>query len=187
MASPKCPPSAPQRLENTTRKFSGSSDLARPKSMVCMKAVPFRKHRNMRSSATTLSGRRDRTEPPLAVKFTKVTRASTMDDIVTEHAGSILRVQLNRPTKRNAMTSAMYLALAGIFNEAANDENTRVILWHGAGDSFCAGNDIEDFLKKILDIVACAERISRAVPKDDTRVLVVRRLVEDACESQVHG
>jgi enoyl-CoA hydratase/carnithine racemase len=70
-----------------------------------------------------------------------------MDDIVTEHSGSILRVQLNRPTKRNAMTSAMYLALAAIFNEAANDENTRVVLWHGAGDSFCAGNDIEDFLK----------------------------------------
>jgi enoyl-CoA hydratase/carnithine racemase len=70
-----------------------------------------------------------------------------MGDIVTEQAGSILRVQLNRPTKRNAMTSAMYVALAGIFNEVANDENTRVVLWHGAGDLFCAGNDIEDFLK----------------------------------------
>src|SRR5258707_4938147 len=70
-----------------------------------------------------------------------------MDDIVTQHVGSILRVQLNRPTKRNAVTSAMYVALAGIFNEAANDENTRVVLWHGAGDSFCAGNDLEDFLK----------------------------------------
>ena len=70
-----------------------------------------------------------------------------MDEIVTEQAGSILSVQLNRPTKRNAMTSAMYLSLAGIFNKAANDENTRVVLWHGAGDSFCAGNDIEDFLK----------------------------------------
>ena len=70
-----------------------------------------------------------------------------MGDIVTEQAGSILRVQLNRPTKRNAMTSAMYVALAGTFNEVANDENTRVVLWHGAGDLFCAGNDIEDFLK----------------------------------------
>jgi len=70
-----------------------------------------------------------------------------MDEIVTERTGSILRIQFNRPTKRNAMTSAMYLALAGIFNEAANDENTRVVLWHGAGDSFCAGNDLEDFLK----------------------------------------
>jgi enoyl-CoA hydratase/carnithine racemase len=70
-----------------------------------------------------------------------------MEDIVSEHVGNILRIQLNRPTKRNAMTSAMYVALAGIFNEAANDENTGVVLWHGAGDSFCAGNDIDDFLK----------------------------------------
>ena len=51
-----------------------------------------------------------------------------MDDIVTEELGSILRVQLNRPTKRNAMTSAMYVALARIFNQAANDENIQVVL-----------------------------------------------------------
>src|ERR1700748_860973 len=70
-----------------------------------------------------------------------------MDEIFSEHVGSILRVQLNRPTKLNAMTSAMYVALACLFNEAANDENTRVVLWHGAGDAFCAGNDIDDFLK----------------------------------------
>jgi enoyl-CoA hydratase/carnithine racemase len=70
-----------------------------------------------------------------------------MDEIVTERAGSILRVQLNRPTKKNAMTSSMYVTLAGIFNDAAQDERTRVVLWHGAGDSFCAGNDVEDFLK----------------------------------------
>ena len=70
-----------------------------------------------------------------------------MADIVTEHAGSILRIQLNRPTKRNAMTSAMYVALSDILKKATKDERTRVALWHGAGDSFCAGNDIEDFLK----------------------------------------
>jgi len=70
-----------------------------------------------------------------------------MSEIVTERFESILRVILNRPAKRNAMTSAMYLALADIFNGAARDEHIRVVLWHGAGDSFCAGNDIEDFLK----------------------------------------
>jgi enoyl-CoA hydratase/carnithine racemase len=68
-------------------------------------------------------------------------------DIITEQAGSILRVELNRPAKKNAMTSSMYVAFAGILNEAAKDERTRVVLWHGAGDSFCAGNDVEDFLK----------------------------------------
>src|SRR5258708_28990899 len=45
------------------------------------------------------------------------------------------------------MTSAMYVALARIFNQVANDENMQVVLWHGAGASFCAGNDVEDFLK----------------------------------------
>jgi enoyl-CoA hydratase/carnithine racemase len=70
-----------------------------------------------------------------------------MDDIVTECSEGMLRVELNRPEKRNAMTSSMYVALADIFNDAAKDEHTRVALWHGAGDSFCAGNDIEDFVK----------------------------------------
>jgi enoyl-CoA hydratase/carnithine racemase len=70
-----------------------------------------------------------------------------MDEILTERAGNILRIQLNRPAKRNAMTSAMYVALADILNDAARDERTSVVLWHGAGDSFCAGNDIDDFLK----------------------------------------
>jgi enoyl-CoA hydratase/carnithine racemase len=70
-----------------------------------------------------------------------------MGEIVTEHDGSILRIQLNRPSKRNAMTSAMYVALAAILDDAAKDGRTRVVLWHGAGESFCAGNDIEDFLK----------------------------------------
>jgi enoyl-CoA hydratase/carnithine racemase len=70
-----------------------------------------------------------------------------MGDINTEHSGSILRIELNRPAKRNAMTSGMYTALAGIFNDAGKDESTRVVLWHGAGESFSAGNDIEDFLK----------------------------------------
>jgi enoyl-CoA hydratase/carnithine racemase len=70
-----------------------------------------------------------------------------MDEIITERSGSILRVELNRPAKRNAMTSGMYLALAEIFKDALKDDRTRVMLWHGAGSSFCAGNDVEDFLK----------------------------------------
>lgn len=70
-----------------------------------------------------------------------------MDDIVTEFTDGILRVVLNRPEKRNAMTSSMYLKLADVFDDAAKDENTRVVLWHGAGDAFSAGNDLKDFLE----------------------------------------
>lgn len=70
-----------------------------------------------------------------------------MDEIYTERAGSILRIQLNRPKKLNAMTSGMYVTLADLLKKAANDPLIRVVLWHGAGEAFCAGNDIEDFLK----------------------------------------
>jgi enoyl-CoA hydratase/carnithine racemase len=70
-----------------------------------------------------------------------------MTDVVTERSNGILRVELNRPEKKNALTAPMYTRLADIFNEAAEDEETRVVLWHGAGDSFSAGNDVGDFLK----------------------------------------
>jgi 1,4-dihydroxy-2-naphthoyl-CoA synthase len=52
-----------------------------------------------------------------------------MGEIATERDGSILRIQLNRPSKRNAMTSAMYVALAAILADSANDGRTRVVLW----------------------------------------------------------
>ena len=68
-----------------------------------------------------------------------------MSDIITERSGNILRIQLNRPEKKNAMTSAMYIELADLLNAAAKDGGVRVVLWHGAGDSFTAGNDIQDF------------------------------------------
>ena len=70
-----------------------------------------------------------------------------MSAIVTEQSNGILRVELNRPDKKNALTSVMYTRLADIFNEAAEDEETRVVLWYSAGDAFCAGNDLGDFLK----------------------------------------
>jgi enoyl-CoA hydratase/carnithine racemase len=70
-----------------------------------------------------------------------------MSDIITERSGNILRIQLNRPAQRNAITSAMYITLADLLNDAAKDDQIRAVLWHGAGNSFCAGNDIQDFLK----------------------------------------
>jgi len=69
-----------------------------------------------------------------------------MSDIITERSQGILRVEFNRPEKKNAMTGAMYTSMADILNRAAEDEEVRVVLWHSAGDAFCAGNDMGDFL-----------------------------------------
>ena len=70
-----------------------------------------------------------------------------MSDINTVRSSGILSVELNRPAKKNALTAGMYTTLADIFREAAGDGEVRVVLWHSAGDSFSAGNDVEDFLK----------------------------------------
>jgi enoyl-CoA hydratase/carnithine racemase len=70
-----------------------------------------------------------------------------MNELLTERSEGILRVQLNRPTKKNAMTTAMYTGLADLLNETDKNDDTNVVLLHGAGDSFTAGNDLEDFAK----------------------------------------
>ena len=70
-----------------------------------------------------------------------------MNDIAVERSGNILSIQLNRPAKKNAMTSSMYVTIAELLDAAATDDQVRVVLWHGAGDSFSAGNDLEDFMK----------------------------------------
>ena len=67
--------------------------------------------------------------------------------IIAERSGSILRVQLNRPTRKNALTSSMYATLAELLNGASGDETVQVVLLHGSGDSFTAGNDLEDFME----------------------------------------
>jgi enoyl-CoA hydratase/carnithine racemase len=69
-----------------------------------------------------------------------------MTEIITElFPDGVLRVEMNRPDKKNAMTGAMYSRLAEVLAEADKDDKVRVVVWHGAGDAFTAGNDIVDF------------------------------------------
>ncbi len=58
----------------------------------------------------------------------------------------ILRIQLNRPAKKNALTPAMYDALREAIERANDDSSIHVITLTGSGDSFCAGNDLNSFL-----------------------------------------
>ncbi|MBA4001504.1 enoyl-CoA hydratase [Brevundimonas sp.] len=58
----------------------------------------------------------------------------------------VLSVTLARPDKKNAITQAMYTVLAEAAERAKTDPDVRVILFRAEGDSFCAGNDIGDFI-----------------------------------------
>jgi len=66
-------------------------------------------------------------------------------EIISEINGGVLRLTLNRPEKKNALTRAMYAELTGLLGRAAADDTVRCVVLGAVGDDFCAGNDILDF------------------------------------------
>ena len=95
-----------------------------------------------------------------------------------ENQGPVLSITLARPDRRNAITVAMYAALADAVEQAASDSSIRAITFRGEGQDFAAGNDLADFLQ--------------AVPRDRDEIAVWRFLrALAACEipliAAVHG
>ena len=68
--------------------------------------------------------------------------------ILAEQQDGLLLLTLNRPDKRNALNTDMYLALTGAFQQAALDESVHVVLLQGQQECFTAGNDLADFMGK---------------------------------------
>jgi enoyl-CoA hydratase/carnithine racemase len=71
---------------------------------------------------------------------------ATVSEIVVERVENVLRIQFNRPERKNTMTMHMYSTRATLLNSAARDDDTRVMLVRGADDAFSAGDDLGDFL-----------------------------------------
>ena len=69
------------------------------------------------------------------------------DQIISTMSDGIRKIQMNRPDKKNAITSAMYNAMAEMITAAEQDNAIRVIIITGSGDSFSSGNDLMDFLQ----------------------------------------
>jgi enoyl-CoA hydratase/carnithine racemase len=65
--------------------------------------------------------------------------------VTVELDGGVLRVTMDRPEKKNALTQAMYGAMADALDRAESDDAVRVVLIRARGDDFCAGNDLADF------------------------------------------
>jgi enoyl-CoA hydratase/carnithine racemase len=84
------------------------------------------------------------------------------EHVRVERNGAVLAITLARPERRNAITVAMYAALADAIEEARADSAVRVITICGEGVDFAAGNDLADFLD--------------AAPRDDGEIPVWRLL-----------
>ena len=67
---------------------------------------------------------------------------ASVDGLTVELEGSVLRLELGRPAKRNAIDDTIFLGLIDAIDQAGRDESVRAIVLGGEGDHFCAGADI---------------------------------------------
>lgn len=67
------------------------------------------------------------------------------EHVLSEKAGGVLTLTLNRPEKKNALTRAMYQFLGDAIDQAEFDPQVRCVLIQANGDMFTAGNDMGDF------------------------------------------
>lgn len=71
------------------------------------------------------------------------------EHVRVDKQGGVLALTLARPERRNAITVAMYAALADAVEQAQQDPDLRLITIAGEGEDFTAGNDLADFLQAL--------------------------------------
>ena len=80
--------------------------------------------------------------------------------VVVEREGAVLIVTLNRPEKKNAVNCEVMCRLYDAWNELDRDEQLRVAILTGRGDTFCAGMDLAE-IGKLRSGVSDHERLGR--------------------------
>jgi isohexenylglutaconyl-CoA hydratase len=71
------------------------------------------------------------------------TNAMPHETLIVERDGPVLKVTLNRPEARNALSPTMVRELTGVVQDAHDDAGIRVVVLMGAGGNFCAGGDLK--------------------------------------------
>jgi methylglutaconyl-CoA hydratase len=69
------------------------------------------------------------------------------DQVLYSIEGSVARIVLNRPEKRNALNDAVIAGLKDGLKKAAADKDVRVVVIAGAGKDFCSGADLSALQK----------------------------------------
>lgn len=70
-----------------------------------------------------------------------------MTDILVTDADGVRTIRFNRPAKKNAITRAMYSAMAEALETVGADPALRVAVIAGSETCFTAGNDLMDFME----------------------------------------
>jgi trans-feruloyl-CoA hydratase/vanillin synthase len=85
----------------------------------------------------------------------------TYETLLVEKADKVAVITLNRPKKRNAMSPRLHEDMTKALEDLRYDDEARVVVITGAGDSFCAGMDLKEFFADLKDEPAEYDRIYR--------------------------
>ncbi len=66
------------------------------------------------------------------------------DSVRWDLTGAVATITLNRPQARNALTAELKTELLGALGQAASSPDVRAVLITGAGQAFCAGQDLRE-------------------------------------------
>ncbi|HEV7416122.1 MAG TPA: crotonase/enoyl-CoA hydratase family protein [Tianweitania sediminis] len=69
------------------------------------------------------------------------------EHIIVERRGAVNVIRINRPDKKNALTFAMYDAMAAALTAGEQDEAVRAHVLLGVPGAFSSGNDLSDFMR----------------------------------------
>ncbi|MDG1733355.1 MAG: enoyl-CoA hydratase-related protein [Thalassotalea sp.] len=71
-----------------------------------------------------------------------------MSNLILSHENSgVFSITLNRLDKKNALNTDMYQQLVDLFRHASKTKSIHCVLIQGDSSCFCAGNDLDDFIK----------------------------------------
>ncbi|HSJ41505.1 MAG TPA: enoyl-CoA hydratase-related protein, partial [Xanthobacteraceae bacterium] len=73
----------------------------------------------------------------------------TYETVKVEHENGIAWVILNRPDKRNAMSPQLHYDMCEVLDELEHDAQAKVLILTGAGDAWCAGQDLKLFFRDL--------------------------------------
>src|SRR5438132_10206568 len=96
----------------------------------------------------------------------------------------VLRLTLNRPAQRNALSIGLMSALGEALDRAAADRECRVVIIAGAGPAFCAGHDLREF--RALDNADRRATYQRIFAQCSALMLQIVHLAKPVI-AEVHG
>lgn len=113
-----------------------------------------------------------------------MTTLPTMNTLILEREEGVLRIWLNIPETRNALTGQVVAELSTVLEAVREDRTIRALVLRGKGGVFCAGGDIKGFQSSMqgernaTDIAAANRTFGGVLSKLDEQPQVVVMLVE---------